>query len=125
MVTIQAPPVINTPPTVTLWSPLGGEVWDEGSVHAVTWTASDDIDLPSSLIVFMNYTSSAGSGPICGPVPGSPGTCDWTVPNIVATDVVLNGTVVDAGGLKGWDESGPFTIQPGRANAPPTADAGP
>ena len=115
----------NSPPLLALASPLGGEVWIQGITHAVMWTAWDNWDLSTSLIVFMNYTSSAGSGPICGPVPGSPGTCDWTVPNIVATDVVLNGTVVDAGGLKGWDESGPFTIQPGRANAPPTADAGP
>jgi hypothetical protein len=113
-----------TPPLLTLTSPLGGEVWDQGSSHAVTWTASDDQDPSTSLVVFINYTSSAGSGTICGPIPGSPGPCAWIVPTIVATDVVVNGTVVDTGGLKGWDQSGPFTIQ-APPNTPPTAGAGP
>ena len=107
---------VNTPPALTLLSPLGGEVWDPGSVHAVMWTASDDFDLPASLVVFLNYTSSAGSGPICGPVPGSPGPCEWIVPSIVATDVVVNISVIDTDGLEGWDQSGPFTIR-----APPSA----
>ncbi len=109
----------NAPPLLTLTSPLTGEVRDQGSSHAVTWTASDNQDSTASLVVFINYTSSAGSGTVCGPVPGSPGLCNWTLPDILADDVVVNGTVIDTGGLKGWDESGPFAIQTPPPNTRP------
>ena len=111
-------PEPNSPPVLAFTSPLGGEVWDQGTSHAVTWTASDDQDSSGALVVFLNYTSSAGSGTVCGPVPGSPGLCDWIVPNIVATDVVVNGTLVDTRGLQGWDESGPIRVPPD--TMPPT-----
>ncbi|HKZ63454.1 MAG TPA: PKD domain-containing protein, partial [Thermoplasmata archaeon] len=122
---LDLPAEPNAPPLLILTAPLGGEVWDQGSSHAVTWTASDNQDPSTSLVVFINYTSSGGSGTICGPVPGFPGSCDWIAPNIIATDVVVNGTVIDTGGLNGWDESGPFTIQVPPPSTPPTADAGP
>jgi hypothetical protein len=115
--TIQAPP--NTPPTITITSPSGGELWTQGTAHAVTWTVSDNEDPPSALLVWINYTSSAGSGNICDPISCSVGSFSWTLPAITATDVVVNGTVVDTGGLKGYDESGQFTIQ-APPNTPPT-----
>ena len=34
----------------------------------------------------------------------------WTLPDIEAPDVMVNITVIDTGGERGWDESGPFTI---------------
>jgi len=117
--TIRMPP--NTPPTIAIASPTGGEVWICGSYHTVTWTASDNEDSPSALLVWINYTSSAGSGVVCGRVAGDAGSCAWTLPTITATDVVVNGTVIDTGGLKGWDQSGPFTIRaPPPPNSPPT-----
>jgi len=115
--TIKAPP--NTPPTITINYPTGGEVWTHGSSHTVTWTASDSEDATSALFVWINYTSIAGGGNICGPVAGDIGSCAWTLPAITATNVVVNGTVIDTGGLKGYDESGEFTIQP-PPNTPPT-----
>ncbi len=109
----------NTPPTISVTSPVGGEIWNQATSHPVTWVATDNEDAPSSLVVFINYTSSAGSGSICGPVVGNLGSCLWTLPTITATDVVVNGTVIDTGGLRGYDESGPFTIQ-APSNTPPT-----
>jgi hypothetical protein len=111
----------NTAPIITITSPVGGEVWYQGSSHAVTWTTSDNEDAPSALLVWINYTSSAGSGRICGPVAGNAGSCAWTLPAINATDVIVNATVADTGGLRGYDDSGPFTIQtPPAVNTPPT-----
>jgi hypothetical protein len=106
-------------PNATVTSPTGGEVWIQGSSHTVTWTATDDEDIPSSLLIWINYTSSAGSGTVCGPVAGNVGTCGWTLPYFTATDVVINGTVIDTDGLRGYGESGPFTIQ-APPNTPPT-----
>lgn len=109
----------NIPPTITITSPSGGEVWTQGSSKTVAWTAFDSENQPSALRVWINYTSSAGSGNICGPVAGNVGTCPWTLPTIIATDVVVNATVIDTGGLKGHDDSDPFTIQ-APPNTPPT-----
>ena len=118
---VVKPRLFNTPPTMTVTFPLGGEVWTQGSSHSVIWTASDNEDPSSALRVWINYTSSAGGGSVCGPVAGDIGFCPWTLPTIVATDVVLNGTVIDTGGLKGYGKSGPFAIQaPQPVNTPPT-----
>jgi hypothetical protein len=117
--TFSTSPPSNTPPTISITSPSGGEVWTQGSSQMITWTASDNEDAPSALLVWINYTSGAGSGSICGPVTGDIGSCAWTLPAITATDVVVNGTVIDTGSLKGYDESGQFTIQ-APPNTPPT-----
>jgi len=119
--TFSTSPPPNTPPKIAIISPAGGEVWQQRESRTVTWTASDKEDFASSLVVFINYTSSAGSGRICGPVAGNAGSCAWTLPAINATDVIVNATVVDTGGLRGYDDSGPFTIQtPPAVNTPPT-----
>src|SRR4030042_1561211 len=65
--TFSTLPPPNTPPTIAIISPVGGEVWQPHESRTVTWTASDREDPPSSLVVFINYTSSAGGGLICGP----------------------------------------------------------
>jgi hypothetical protein len=117
-ITINVDP---TPPTVFISSPSGGETWIQGGSHPVTWTASDNEDAQSALIVWINYTSGVGSGNICGPVAGNLGSCTWILPVITAMDVVVNATVIDTGGLKGYDESGEFTIRtPPPPNIPPT-----
>jgi hypothetical protein len=117
--TFSTSPPPNTPPTIAITSPSGGEVWTRGISQTVTWTASDNEDASIALVVWINYTSGAGSGSICGPIAGSAGSCVWTLPAIIATDAVVNSTVIDTGGLKGYDESGQFTIQ-APPNTPPT-----
>ncbi len=118
---VVKPRLFNTPPAMTITFPSGGEVWTQGSSHTIIWTASDNEDPSSALRVWINYTSGAGDGSVCGPVAGDVGSCPWTLPTIVATDVVLNGTVIDTGDLKGYGKSGPFAIQaPQPVNTPPT-----
>jgi len=120
---IGPPP--NTAPIMGITSPSGGEVWTQGSSHSVTWTASDNEDAPSSLLVWINYASGAGSGSICGPIAGDVGSCYWTLPSITATDVVVDGTAIDTGSLSGYGESGPFTIQAPPNTAPTIAITSP
>jgi parallel beta-helix repeat protein len=97
------------PPSVALTSPVGGEYLKGGSSFSITWTANDAETPNNQLIFIINYTSSASSGLVIGPVQGISSYL-WTVPAIDATDVIINITAIDGDGMKGWDESGPFTI---------------
>ena len=102
--TVQA---ANTAPTATISMPDGTRDWTGGSVNRITWNMADAQDANTALTVFLNYSSSAGSGPIAGPLPGTanPNFYDWTVPTINAIDVVVNLTVIDSGRLKGWAQA--------------------
>jgi hypothetical protein len=71
-------------PNVALGSPLGGEGWDVSTLHAVTWTASDNIAVDS---VNVDYSLHGAGGPWL-PVAhqlANSGTYDWTLPT-TATD---------------------------------------
>jgi len=99
----------NAPPTVSLTNPDGvaQNRWTGGSVKRLSWTMSDPDGLPSQLAVWLNYTSSAGPGPIASP-PGLPlGATffDWTVPPINAPNVNVVIEVADPGGATGTDSN--------------------
>jgi hypothetical protein len=75
----------TTPPVVTLISPNGGESWRAGSVHNITWTATDNV--PGSLNYYLYYCTSYTDCPTCsipivGPISGPQGANSyaWTVP---------------------------------------------
>lgn len=103
---------VGAPPSAALSMPDGGQVWSGGSSHAIWWNLSDPDHGNAELILFLNYTSSAGSGAIAGPVAGTgnPNSFLWAVPAIDAGDVVVNLTVVDPTGRKGLDEAAVPTI---------------
>ncbi len=99
----------NAQPTVSLTNPDGvaQNRWTGGSVKRLTWTMNDPDGLPSLLAVWLNYTSSAGSGPIVSPptLPLGATFYDWTLPPIDAINVVVQITVADPGGATGTDAS--------------------
>jgi len=97
----------NTPPTAAVSMPDGAQDWTGGTVHRIWWNMSDAEDANAALTVFLNYTSAGGSGAIAGPLPGTPNpiSFDWTVPSLDAGDVMVNLTVVDSGGLRGWADA--------------------
>lgn len=103
---VQAPPA-NTPPTASMSMPDGARDWTGGTVHRIWWNMSDAQDANAALVVYLNYTSSAGSGAIAGPRAGTanPNAYDWTVPAIDATDVLVNLTVIDSGARKAWSQA--------------------
>jgi len=86
-------------------------------VHPVNWTIHDDQDDNENLTVYVNYTTGGTTASISAALKGGDSFL-WTLPDIEATDVVVNITVIDTGGLKGWDQSGPFTI---KAPPPPSS----
>jgi len=109
-VTVQAPPPANTPPSVILHTPIGGEEWFKGSVHTINWTMHDDQDADDNLTVYVNYTTGGTTASVVAAVKGGESFL-WTLPDIEAADIVVNITVIDTGGLKAWDQSGSFTIK--------------
>jgi hypothetical protein len=46
-VTVTLEPGPSDPPTVTVTSPNGGEIWDIGSSYDIGWTAEDDVGVTS------------------------------------------------------------------------------
>lgn len=78
----------TTAPVVTVTSPNGGESWVTGSVHNITWTATDNV--PGSLNYYLFYCTSFTDCPTCsipiaGPIlgPQSTNSFPWTVPTPV------------------------------------------
>ncbi len=83
-VTIDAPKSVTATfadveaPVVNVTAPLGGEVWDVNTVHAITWTASDNAAVDS---VRIEYSAGGSAGPWQQLAQGlaNSGTFDWTV----------------------------------------------
>ena len=77
--------IVPVPDTLTLTSPNGGEIWDAGSVHTITWN-STGIGVPNVRI----YFSTGGPSPsqwydVILSTPND-GAFDWIVPNAVNSD---------------------------------------
>ena len=72
-------------PTLRVTSPNGGEVWQAGSVHAITWTSSG----PVANVKIEYSTTSPWDGQMVDPktvVSSTPntGTFSWTVPQAIS-----------------------------------------
>jgi hypothetical protein len=105
--TITAPD--TTSPTVTVTSPNGGESWAAGSVHNITWTATDNVAVTSVDILYstdggVTFTSIASGI-------ANTGTYAWTVPNTPTTNGFVKVVAHDGSGNVGQDVSNAaFTI---------------
>jgi hypothetical protein len=108
--TFSTSPPPNTPPTVTITSPTGGEEFLKGSSQTITWTMTDDTTPNANLTIYINYTTGGVTSQLVAALKGQVSFA-WTLPNIEANDVVVNITVIDSGGLKGWSQSDPITIK--------------
>ena len=96
-------------PTISLTSPLGGEVWSGGSTHSVAWLASDAEDLPSALRIVLWYYAGAGYQPLAGPLWGN-ASYDWTLPMIDSSNVQVGARVRDTANFLAEAYSGMFAI---------------
>jgi len=107
----------RTSPTVpanALLSPNGGEVWDQGSSHAITWSGVSDTYLKASPIT-LKYSIDSGStypNTIATGLANS-GTYTWNpLPMINSTTVRVLLTATDRAGNQSSDVSNAnFTIQ--------------
>lgn len=91
--TISVAPV----PSITVFSPNGGENWEVGSSHSITWTQTNVSN------VRLDYSTNNGSSwnQVVASIQASTGSYSWTIPNTVSTSCkvrisdVSNSTVSD------------------------------
>jgi hypothetical protein len=108
-------------PVADLTSPNGGESWTVGDLHAVTWTASDNIAVTGIDLDFSNDDGVTWVSVAVGEA--NDGSYDWTVPNDATVLARLRVTAHDAAGHSTADPSdATFTIaaQSGVAFLPAT-----
>jgi hypothetical protein len=86
----------TTPPSVSITSPVGGESWAAGSVHNITWTATDDVGVTA---VDLDLSTSAGASYPFAIAAGlaNTGTFAWTVPVNLTNQARIRVTAHDAG----------------------------
>ena len=106
----------NTPPTVTVTSPNGGENWEIGSAHDIAWSATDNVAVTSFKI---EYSINGGLSwlQVQDWTNGNPGTFSWNIPNTPSGQCRVKISCRDAASSLGSDFSNnDFTI--GDATAP-------
>ncbi|TET89115.1 MAG: PKD domain-containing protein [Methanomassiliicoccales archaeon] len=103
---------LNVMPSVRIDAPVGGESWTGGSNHAISFAAADYEDIPSNLLVWLNYslTCAAPWIPVAGPIPGDSSPLGWTVPLVDTASACLEIEVADTDGGSSWNVSQTFEI---------------
>jgi hypothetical protein len=105
-------------PTVAVTSPNGGEVWNVGSSHAVTWTALDNVGVTSVSIVLsldggLTYPDTLATGE------ANDGSYAWAVDADTASAARIKVIARDGTGNAGEDASdGTFEVREGTAGIP-------
>ena len=99
-------------PTVAVTSPNGGETWVAGSVHAITWTASDAEGVAANGVTLEYSANNGGSWlPVASGLANS-GSFSWTIPNTPTASALVRATVADVNANVATDASNAqFTIQ--------------
>ena len=89
-------------PVVSVTAPLGGETWDLGTSHVITWTASDNTGVDSIRIEHSSTGIAGPWSPLANGLTNS-GSFNWTVTGtptdsayvrVTAFDPTLNATTV-------------------------------
>ncbi len=100
-------------PAVTISAPSAGTSWSGGVAHDIVFDLQS-ADPPDGVTIWVNYTYNAGAtgGRIAGPIPGTanPNVVSWSPVGLDATDVVVNVTAIDTGGMRGFRTSAPFEV---------------
>jgi predicted MPP superfamily phosphohydrolase len=103
-VTVTLTPAPPEPPTVAATSPNGGEIWNMGSTHNITWTATDDkgvvsVDILLSTNGGVSYNHTVATGE------ANDGTYSWYVDVLPATQARIKVIAYDADAGSGSDAS--------------------
>lgn len=91
-------------PNVTVTAPTGGESWAIGSVHNVTWSATDNVGVTSVDLAWSTNGGASFPNPIATGVPNT-GTYAWTVAGLPSASARVRVRAHDGGGNVGSDSS--------------------
>ena len=67
---------LSAPPSIAVTSPNGGEFWQRGTSHNITWRSSGN---PGSNVKIELYKEGSQNSVISGSTPNS-GSCSWVIP---------------------------------------------
>jgi hypothetical protein len=95
--------------TITITSPNGGEEWEMGSSHDITWTTTGTVGN-----VKLEYTTNNGSSWILfDAVAKNDGTRPWEVPNTISSNCKIRITSVDNSSISDTSNSTFSIVDPG------------
>ena len=115
----QGPGPVDSPPSVTLTSPNGGEHFTVGTMIRIQWNASDDKGLTSQKVEFS--PDGISYSPIAM-LDGTARSFDWRVPGWPTTTAKVRVTVLDGVNLPVSSvSSSPFEIVNGPPDTTPPA----
>ncbi len=83
--TIAAPPPPPAPDGITVSEPNGGEIWEVGTVRAVTWTVDGFDDLVN---VYFSSDNGVNWTTLVTDVAAT-GIYEWTIPNVLSTQCLI------------------------------------
>jgi hypothetical protein len=114
----------STPPSVTVTSPNGGEVWNVGTMHDITWTATDSGSGVTSIDI--HYSTDGGSTYpyTIATAEYNDGVYSWKIPDNPSSTCRVKVVAHDVAGNAGDDASNAnFRIaKPNIGVTPPTFD---
>lgn len=87
-------------PVVGLTSPAGGESWDAGSVHAISWTATDNVSVDSLQLELSVHGPTGPWSLLASGIPNS-GTWAWTIPALASDSAYVRVRAADRQGNLG------------------------
>ncbi|UCF04154.1 MAG: hypothetical protein JSV33_09385, partial [bacterium] len=91
-------------------APNGGEMWDAGSIHNVTWTTSREV--PDSLSILLSIDSGANYNYTVATGLTGVSSYDWTVPELPVHSARIKVVAYFNGDIGGYDTSDhDFTIK--------------
>ncbi|MGB8317538.1 MAG: Ser-Thr-rich GPI-anchored membrane family protein, partial [Ignavibacteriaceae bacterium] len=95
---------INSPPSITVTSPKGGENWRVGSSHDITWTSTSvaNVKIEYSSNNGTNWTNVVSST-------SSDGSFSWTIPNTPSTNCKIKISDTNESGI--YHTSEKFSIE--------------
>jgi hypothetical protein len=98
------------PVYVRVGSPDGGEVWENGTVHDITWTTQRAT--PDSLSIYLSIDGGVSYGHTVATGLAGVSSYSWTVPNLPVHTARIRIIAHYGGGIGGFDTSGEdFTIK--------------
>jgi len=74
-------PITPTVYSIAVASPNGGEIWQAGTTHDITWTASGVTNVYITLATYNSSGSRVGLYSVAPGVPASLGKYTWTIPS--------------------------------------------